>query len=210
MSEDCPSPPASKGWYVPRSLPHFDSPGVVQAITFRLDDALPRTVALSTEGETAARYRLRIAEILDGGFGDCVLKDARAAEAVESVLLRRAQQDYDLHAWVVMPNHVHVLISPFPGRAVSDIVQAWKSVSARVIEKVTRRGGRVWQREYFDRYMRHERHAAATVDYIEQNPVKAGLVRRPEDWRFGSAWWREQLTRVGGEGAAPPGWAQPA
>ena len=90
-----------------------------------------------------------------------------------------------------MPNHVHVLIRQPENARLSDIVQAWKSWTAKAINRRRGRSGRVWQKDYFDRYMRSARQFAATVAYIEENPVKAGLAERPEDWRFGSAWWRE-------------------
>ena len=50
--------------------------------------------------------------------------------------------------------------------------------------------GRFWQPDYFDRYLRGEDHFDAAINYIEKNPVEAGLVAQPEEWRFGSAWRR--------------------
>ena len=72
----------------------------------------------------------------------------------------------------------------------ADIVQIWKSATAHTINKRERRGGRLWRREYFDRFMRTEEQFATTVAYIENNPVAARLCEKPEDWRYSSANWR--------------------
>ena len=69
-----------------------------------------------------------------------------------------------------------------------------KGFSARSINKLLGETGKVWQPDYFDRYIRDAKHFATAVRYIENNPVKAGFVAKPEDWRFGSAWWRAQGT----------------
>jgi len=179
--------PLHKGWYAPRALPHFDSPEVVQAITFRLADALPREVALARAAETNAAHRLRVAAALDAGHGECLLRDPALAEIVEAALIHGAGVKYDLHAWVIMPNHVHALIAPIAGNRLADIVHGWKSWTAKAINRHRGDWGTVWQREYFDRFIRDERHFAAALAYIEDNPVKAGLAAKPTDWRFGSA-----------------------
>src|SRR5205807_1534266 len=97
---------------------------------------------------------------------------------VEEALLRGAEGRYHLHAFVIMPNHAHVLIEPAPGNRLADIVQGWKSWTAKAINRRRAASGSVWQREYFDRFMRDERHAEATIAYIEENPVKARLVAK--------------------------------
>ena len=181
-----------KGWYVPRVLPHLDAPGVVQAITFRLADALPRDVLIARKNEGDAAHRRRIAAALDAGYGACLLRNSETAEIVEAALLHGAGHRYDLLAWVIMPNHVHVLIEPAEAHRLPDIVQGWKSWTAKAINRHRGGSGTIWQREYFDRFMRDDRHLAATIAYIEDNPVKAGLVGKPADWRFSSAWWREE------------------
>ncbi len=179
-----------KGWYVPRALPHFDSPDVAQAITFRLADALPRDVLNARKDETFAAHRRRVAAALDAGRGGCLLRDPALAEIVVAALLHGVGIEYELFAWAIMPNHVHALIAPMAGNRLGDIVQAWKSWTAKAINRRRGAAGRVWQREYFDRFIRDDQHFAATVAYIEENPVKAGLAAAPADWRFGSAWRR--------------------
>lgn len=90
-------------------------------------------------------------------------------------------------AWCVMPNHVHVLIEQMEGHPLGDVVQAWKSATAHKINGIAGRTGRLWRREYFDRFMRDEDHLTSTIDYIENNPVHAKLVTVANDWRFSSA-----------------------
>jgi REP element-mobilizing transposase RayT len=181
-----------KGWYVPRSLPHLDAPGVLQAVTFRLADSLPREAAEARKGEGSAARRLRIAAALDAGHGSCVLRDPACAGLVEGALCHGDRSRYEMHAFVIMPNHVHVLIAPAAEHRLPDIVHGWKSWTAKAINRQRGTDGVVWQREYFDRFIRDDSHLATTIAYIEENPVKAGLVVKTEDWRFGSAWWRAQ------------------
>lgn len=96
---------------------------------------------------------------------------------------------YDLLAWVVMPNHVHLLIRPYPDASLSTIVQSWKGYTGRRIMEMSRAQGwgidAVWMREYWDRYIRDSNHLAAAD--IHNNPVKAGLTPRADDWPWSSA-----------------------
>jgi REP element-mobilizing transposase RayT len=100
---------------------------------------------------------------------------------------------------------VHVLIEPKRKVDIGTIVGAWKSVSARSIlagsaaapgrssvnaaegGRAPRRKRRLWQPDYWDRFIRNERHYRATVDYIHDNPVKVRLVARAADWSWSSA-----------------------
>jgi REP element-mobilizing transposase RayT len=172
----------------------------VQAITFRLADALPRDVAVTRQDEGDAAHRRRIASMLDAGYGACLLREPAFASIVESALLHGEGDRYELIAWVIMPNHVHALIAPAADHVLPAIVHTWKSWTAKAINRGRDGGGQVWQREYFDRFIRDDGHLAATIAYIEENPVKAGLVVEPADWRFGSAWRRCH----GGRACRPP------
>jgi putative transposase len=98
---------------------------------------------------------------------------------------------YRLIAWIIMPNHVHVLMSVFTGQHLPYIMHSIKSFTANRINKILCRSGQLWQHESFDRYIRDLRHRAATVKYIENNPVKARLCARASDWEFSSAYGRE-------------------
>ena len=94
-----------------------------------------------------------------------------------------------------MPNHVHTLFTPAAEFEMSGILHSWKSFAAHECNKFLRRSGRFWAREPFDRYIRNERHFHNALAYIEDNPVKAGLCEKPEDWPWSSA--RKRLASLG-------------
>ena len=129
----------------------------------------------------------RIEAALDRGYGSCVLSEPRIAALTQAALLRFDGERYRLLAWVIMPNYVHVLVQTLPCHPLSSVLQTWKSFTAKEANKLLGRSGVFWQAEYFDRVIRDERHLASAIAYIHANPVKAGLVERAEEWRFGSA-----------------------
>ena len=94
-----------------------------------------------------------------------------------------------------MPNHVHVLIEP-ARMPLPDIVQGWKSVTARQANRLLRRQGAFWMRDYYDRYIRDARHLYLARRYIWLNPVTAGLCREPADWKWSSARLRSEDERL--------------
>ncbi len=96
-----------------------------------------------------------------------------------------AGERYQLCAWVIMPNHVHVVITVMPDHTLAAILQSWKSWTGKGIKAHT--GTIRWQRDYWDRYIRDEAHYRKTVSYVLQNPVKAGLCAQPHDWPWSSA-----------------------
>jgi len=115
------------------------------------------------------------------------------ATMVQNSLLKFDGIRYTLFSWVVMPNHVHSLQTRFEGLELSDLMQAFKSYTAHEANRILQRKGKFWMDDYFDRYMRDSQHFRNTVQYIENNPVKAGLCARPEDWPFSSAWFRKHI-----------------
>lgn len=182
-------------------LPHRDSPGLVQAVTFRLADSLPqeRLAQLDVElrrlprDRRNAQRRLRIESWLDSGIGCCALRHSEVAAFVQNSLLNFDGTRYHLIAWCIMPNHVHVLVKP--AIPLAGIVQGWKSFTSRWVlchHQLLRLDipdpHRFWMREYFDRYMRDEDHLVRTAEYIHNNPVKAGLCDQAKQWRWSSAW----------------------
>ena len=177
------------GWASRGYLPHFDVPGLVQHVTFCLGDALPRDVVdrwrdallLKPDGEREAELRRRIERYCDAGHGGCLLREPAVASIVEGILLRDDGHGYALLGWVIMPNHVHVLVEA--KMPLAKMVQTWKSVSAHRLGR-----GSIRQREYWDRSIRDERHFRQTLTYIHDNPVKAGLCAMAKDWVFSSAW----------------------
>ena len=179
-------------------------------ITYHLADSLPRDVVkqlvqeldvLPPEKQDAHR-RKRIEEWADAGYGSCVLRNPGIAQMIIDNWRKYVGARYDLVAWVVMPNHVHVMIRMCRESSLPRIVQAWKGYTGKKIVETMRKSGdntvgtpRVWHRdrEYWDRFIRDERHFQNAVDYIHQNPAKAGLVARPQDWLWSSAYTRMAL-----------------
>jgi len=106
---------------------------------------------------------------------------------VQSAVLHFEGERYQIHAWTVMPNHVHVLFTLFDGWSLSDVLGSWKSFTAHAANKILGRSGQFWMEDYFDRYIRDLDHFERITQYIENNPVKAGLCEKSEDWPFGSA-----------------------
>jgi len=131
--------------------------------------------------------RRKIEAMLDKGHGSCVLREPAAAECIIENWRHFDEQRYKLIAWVVMPTHVHVLIEQYETASLSSVVQSWKSYTGKQLKALFPHAcadGEFWMREYWDRYIRDENHFYAAIDYIRQNPVKAGLVDRPEDWPY--------------------------
>ncbi len=174
-----------KGWHSRHYLPHFDSQDVTQFVTFRLADSLPREALQRLEA--ARRPETMRHELLDHGYGSCWLKSEPIARLVEDAFLAFDGTRYRLHAWTVMPNHAHVLFTVLPGASLGTVVGSWKRFTAREANKQLGRTGAFWQTEYWDRYVRSETHLATIEAYIDQNPVKAGLVADAALWPFGSA-----------------------
>ncbi len=180
-------------------IPHIDPGAYTQFITFRLADSMPQGVLKKWKidlqrGEiTDADFRRRIETYLDQNYGSRWLSDPRIAELVQNTLLNLDGKRYKLIAWVIMPNHVHILIQPLEGHPVAEIMQTLKSFTSHEANKILERKGSFWFKEYFDRYIRNPLHFQATVKYIEENPVKARLCANPEDWKFSSVYYKRNI-----------------
>jgi len=176
-------------------LPHFDSKGKTQFLTWRQIDAVPKDMVVVWQEELKAEkdehrvkeLRRRVEKYCDAGYGSCLLKDPRAAEATVQVLQKHAGVLYNLRHWVLMPNHVHLLLTPLEQISLEKIAHQLKGESAREINRALGRLGSLWAIETFDRYIRNEDHFLRTAQYIEGNPVKAGLCELPESWPWSSA-----------------------
>ena len=192
----------SRNWHSRGYLPHFDGTEVTQSITFRLADSLPRAVLENWQREMdnlklpELAYRIeiqkRIDRYLDNGAGSCSLQNPQIAEMVESAFFYFDRERYQLLAWVIMPNHAHLLLSLRAEQSLSEIMQSLKSYTAHKANKALCRKGKFWFEDYYDRYIRDSNHYLAVVRYIENNPVKARLCNSPEEWRYGSAWWNKK------------------
>lgn len=167
----------TKGWHRRGYLPHYDGCELSQHVVLRLHDAVPPG---AQDGD----------DVLDRHFGSTLLRVEGCACIVAEALLHMDAERYFLQAWCIMPNHVHVLLATTKTHELGGVVRSWKAYSAARINKLLGRRGAVWARDYFDRYIRDEKHFETTKRYIEMNPVAAGLCDRPEDWRFGSVGWK--------------------
>jgi len=182
-----------QNWKSRGFLPHYDASLKYQMITYRLADSLPQRVLKSikaSKGESL-KQRILIEGTLDEGHGACILKIPEIAQIVIDAWKFFDKSRYDLIAYVVMPNHVHVLIKTYEKHSLSQVIHSWKSFTAHEIKKVLRKAGfqseqKIWQVEYWDRFMRDEKHFLQAVNYIIDNPVKAGLCTSPEQWPWSS------------------------
>lgn len=186
-SAAAPAAQGPKGWHSRGYLPHLDDWSAIQFITYRLEDSLPAHVAHRLADELDpehgdARYYRRVEAWLDAGHGSCLLRRAEIAATVRDSWLFNDGKRYHLHAWVVMPNHVHVLVQMAENVSLGGVVHDWKSFTSHAINRTTGRQGALWQRDYWDRFMRSEQHFEETLAYILSNPVKAGLARSVEEW----------------------------
>lgn len=179
-----------------RNLPHWFQRGAVYFVTFRLNDSLPdhtlRNIykerddwrakyKINTDKELhqlnreliIEYYRLfskRIDEILDQGIGACLLKNSENSLVVKNALLHFHGIRYLLDHWVVMPNHVHVLVQPIKEWTLTKITHSWKSFSANEINKLQNRTGALWQTESFDHIVRNSTQLDRIRQYILSNP----------------------------------------
>lgn len=190
---------APRGWYSRGYLPHFDGGEIPQSVTFRLVDSLPNSLLRTWEEELVTfpkelidcERRRRIESYLDLGMGYQWLGNPEVADVVENALLFFDDIRYHLHAWVVMSNHIHCLITPKGNWSLSKIIFSWKSFIAKEANRLLAREGQFWDEDYFDRFIRDDRHFENAVRYIEDNPVKAGLIQLSTEWRYSSARRRE-------------------
>ncbi len=187
--------PFSRGGAVSRHrrrLPHWQQNGATYFVTFRLADSVPQVLLQRSEEEKASwlrnnpkpwkpaaaqEYRTRFSNKmerwLDRGYGSCLLRNPEIRAVVEEHLLFQHEREYFLNSFVVMPNHVHVLV--VPRQPLAKLVQRWKSCSCRRINTLRRGLGTLWMREYFDHIVRDAVRLERFRDYLRSNPSKAGL-----------------------------------
>ncbi len=188
----------NRGWYRPRKLPHFDG-AVIQSITIRLEGSLPKEVLeriaedLKSVKSNRKLERIRRFEaILDNGLGSCVLQERPCAQIVQDALTYLDKMRFELHAWVVMPNHVHFLARFDEHQKLDKALHSLKSYTSKEIKKLHPEIDAIWQSEFFDRYIRSDAHYGYEVKYIESNPVVAKFCSKPEDFRWSSAYLRTE------------------
>ena len=177
-----------------RNLPQWEQQRVTYFVTFRLADAVPQSVLQRWKEEletwqkfhpepwnavTKYQYQKRFQDDreqwLDQGHGECLLKNAEVSAIVVDSLRHFEGRRYVLDAFVVMPNHIHVLVQPAKDESLSDILHSWKSLSAKEINRSLGRTDPVWQEESYDRIVRDLEALAYYRDYISRNPENAKL-----------------------------------
>jgi REP element-mobilizing transposase RayT len=186
--------------------------GVWQFITYRLADSIP--IELRHEWEAAMKLEddrekfRRMERMLDRGLGACHLRDTRISQMVQDNLWFHDDKSYCLLGWVLMPNHFHILAEM--RKPLGVVLKNWKSYTGGEANKILGRvGEKFWQADYFDWYIRDQEHYRRVVRYIENNPVKAGLVREKAAWQWSSAHYRglyasDELPRIP-KGSEPEG-----
>jgi len=183
------------GWHQRGYLPHYDAPGVTQFVTFRLVDSLP--AVRRGEWQHLLRFennrerRRKLEACLDRGWGECWLRQPAIADIAERGLRFCDGQKYALVAWVVMPNHVHVLVDIWD-TPLTTLIKGWKSKVVGDANRLIGRRGAFWEREYMDTVIKDEDYRRKAMRYIESNPVKAGLVKESRLWLWSSARFRDE------------------
>ena len=213
-----------------RNLPHWQPVGGTFFITYRLAGTLPGSVLSELNGENQRlrslprqpgylenEWNLRIEkktfalwdEYLDRDKSMKWLSDPRISRIVQDNLYHHAGTKYSLWAYVIMPNHVHLVLQPdevwmkrftagdsersqYEKGVLSSILHSLRSFTAKKANEVLGRTGTFWQGEAYDHRVRDNRELQRIIYYVENNPVKAGLARNPECWRYSSAYDRVQ------------------
>ncbi|HLK19899.1 MAG TPA: transposase [Bryobacteraceae bacterium] len=179
-----------------RRLPHWHPDVSAEAwlfVTWRLAGSLPKSrftknLAGGSACPTPGQAFVTMDRAIDKAvFGPVWLRDPRVAKVVADAILHgeTGRRFYQLRAWVIMPNHVHVLLQP---KAPLPIITRWlKGSTARQANLILDRTGEpFWQDESFDHLIRNDFEFDRIVRYVEHNPVSAGLVRKPTDWPWSS------------------------
>jgi len=201
--------------YYRRHLPHYQPGNAIYFVTFRLADSLPKAVLDKIKDEYSHQYRLaqRMPDKLDRekriidlkkkrfgnidkfldrcGSGPLWLREDRIAEIVQEAIQYRDGKEFDVHAYCIMPNHVHIVFAPIgSGRRISspyivtDILENLKWFTAKESNAILGRKGKFWQHESYDHVVRDEKEYFRVIQYVLNNPVKAGLVSEWRDWKW--------------------------
>ena len=172
-----------------RRLPHWIPNQAVLFLTWRLAGSVPLpAVDLPTRGGAGRALPTRDERRERVRVGPLWLQDPRVARVVTEALHygETVRQFYTLHAWVVMPNHVHVILEP--ATVLPDIMRWLKGRTSRSANRILgRTGEHFWQDESWDHWVRSREELQDLITYVENNPVRAGLVKSKEEWPWTSA-----------------------
>jgi REP element-mobilizing transposase RayT len=172
-------------------LPHIYDAEHPVFITWRLHDSLPPNRVFPADAPNAGRAFAAMDRLLDEARdGTSYLRQPDIADMVVEAIQYNAKipGHYSLHAFVVMPNHVHMLVTP--AVALPKLTRSLKGITSKRANTVLALVGKpFWQQESYDHLVRHEREFEKITSYIESNPVRAGLVRAASNYRWSSAGW---------------------
>jgi REP element-mobilizing transposase RayT len=176
-----------------RKLPHWHPEAASIFLTWRLYGSLPAAVRTARNGCPTKYSAGKQFKLLDSALDKCTtgpswLKDPRIAASIVETIRKGASVlgYFALHAFVVMPNHVHLLITP--RMPIPRITHGIKGASARQANSIlSREGQHFWQDESFDHWVRSSKEFDKIRAYIENNPVSAGLASSPDDWQWSSS-----------------------
>ena len=171
-----------------RRLPHLDVPGSPVFVTWRLWGSLPQERVFVREHVASGEAFAALDRLLDlARSGPVYLRQPEIANLVsQQIHTASAKGLCTLHAYVVMPNHVHVLWTPKASLPV--LIRSVKGSTARLANQLLGRAGKpFWQEEFFDRLVRNDAEFSQIRRYVEWNPVKAALVLDPEEFPWSSA-----------------------
>ena len=177
-----------------KNYPHWTQEECSYFVTFRLADSIPQSRIKEYEElrrkweehhqppYTAKEreqfnelFSERINDWLDEGAGSCCLRNPEISQMVADTLTHFEGERYELDEWVIMPNHVHLLVRPLDGFELSDILHSWKSYSANKINQKLNQTGSFWKKEYYDHIVRDIDELIRIWKYIRNNPEKAGI-----------------------------------
>jgi putative transposase len=193
-----------------RNLPHWHPPGRSIFLTWRLYGSLPQNVinqlrmsrhqlskrktvnaGWTTDKQVLEYKRLfaKLDAILDkAATGPLWLKQTEIAALVQQALLVKYAHLYTVWSYAIMANYLHVFLKPKHDSSIGLITKYLKGYTAREANRLLQRSGQpFWQDESFDHWSRNRAEFFRIVDYIENNPVKAGLAQNSEDWPWSSA-----------------------
>ena len=153
-------------------LPHIDLIGHYQFITFRTDDSTDTLLKkLALQNKPNNKIQLEIDNYLDGSDNGAYLK-GEVLSTLSDFLKSKNKIIYELIAFSIMPNHVHVLIKPL--EKLAPVMHTIKGSSAKLINEILGESGKFWANDYYDRAIRNEKHFEIVYEYIKNNPVKLG------------------------------------
>ena len=185
--------------YQGNHVPHWTKGGAIYHISFRLADSVPvakrqeweecrkqfaekkRTGMVLTDDEIRQMkylYSANVEAYLDSGYGACILRNDGAFAVVRETLLHDNGTRYRIHAFGVMPNHVHVIVEFFDSTMMAKVLQQWKSVSAHRLNRILHRKGDVWQIDSYNHIIRTAEEYAYQMNYVYVKNAVVGAWRR--------------------------------